>query len=352
MNCENIKELLNAYIDNLLSEKEMGTVQAHIASCPSCKRELDELTKAVNLVRGLDRVVPPPWFSEQVIKNIKKEEKGQGVLSRLFFPLYIKLPVQAFATIVIAVLAIYIYRATGPEMKPLMQPQPVLKESKAAIAKGASDKYARSMPLESGKLSKKPESLIPDKSFVQKTELPQVKQTEKPAAAPVPESKTTSAVEKKQTTPSAKVKEKNEILHDQETLGFKSMGSAKGETVGESDESQAREEMKDAGAPEMQMKAAPSPVMIDVSVTVADGDKAIRDISFMLGAMKARVIGKYSTGTDTAILAEARGTDAKKVIEKLRQSGEVSLITRNPDVSGEKVVMRIKVISRQSQVKP
>jgi hypothetical protein len=352
MNCENIKELLNAYIDNLLSEKEMGTVQAHIASCPSCKEELDELTQAVNLVRGLDRVVPPPWFSEQVMKNIRKEEKGKGIISRLFYPLYIKLPVQAFATIVIAVLAIYIYRTTGPEMKPLMQSHPVLKESKAVTAQGASDKFARSMPLESGKLNKKPESLTPEKAPVQKTELPQVKQAEKTAAGPAPESRNTPAVEKKQAAPSAKVKEQNETRYDQETLGLKSMGKAKGGTVGEPDESQAREEMKDTESPEMQMKAAPSPVMIDVSVTVADGDKAIRDISFMLGAMKARVIGKYSTGTDTAILAEARGADAKKVIEKLRQSGEVSLITRNPDVSGEKVVMRIKVISRQSQVKP
>jgi len=102
----------------------------------------------------------------------------------------------------------------------------------------------------------------------------------------------------------------------------------------------------------MLMRAAPSPVMIDVSVTVADRDKAIKDITGMLDAMKARVIGKYSTGVDTAILAEAKGTEAKKIIEKLKSSGNVSMITKDPDVSGEKVTMRIKVISRQSQVKP
>ena len=102
----------------------------------------------------------------------------------------------------------------------------------------------------------------------------------------------------------------------------------------------------------MQMRAAPSPVMIDVSVAVADRDKAIKDITGMLDAMKARVIGKYSSGEDTAILAEARGADVKKIIDKLKLSGDVSLITKNLDVSGDRVVMRIKVISRQSQVKP
>ncbi len=352
MNCENIKELLNAYIDNLLSEKEREIVQAHIASCPSCRKELGELTQAVNLVRRLDRVVPPPWFSEQVMKNIRKEKKEKGVINRLFYPLHIKLPVQAFATIIIAVFAVYIYRATSPEMKPLIQSQPVLKESREVMVQGSGDRQVRPMPLEAGKISNKPERLTSEKALVQKNELPQVKQAEKPAAAPVPGSKDTLAVEKKQVAPSVKIKEKNEIMHDQETLSLEAMGKTKGETAGEPDESLAREEMKEAGAPEMQVKAAPSPVMIDVSVTVADGDKAIKDISFMLGAMKARVIGKYSTGTDTAILAETRGADAKKVFEKLRQSGEVSIITRNPDVSGEKVVMRIKVVGRQPQVNP
>jgi hypothetical protein len=352
MNCENIKELLNAYIDNLLSEKERETVHAHIASCPSCKEELDELTQAVNLVRELDRVVPPPWFSEQVMINIKKEEKGKGILSRLFYPLYIKLPVQAFATVVIAVFAIYIYKAATPEMKPLMYPQQVLKESKAVTSQGANEKYARAIPQESDKLIKKPESLTPEKALDQKTELPLVKLEEKPAASLAPESKNTAVVEKKKAATSEKVKERNEIRYDKETPGPKSMEKSKGETVGDINESQAKEEIKDSGAPEMQMRAAPSPVMIDVSVTVVDRDKAIKDISFMLDSMKARVIGKYSTGIDTAILAEARGGDAKKVIEKLRLSGEVSLITKNPDLSGAQVVMRIKVISKGSQVKP
>jgi hypothetical protein len=352
MNCENIKELLNAYIDNLLSEKEKGAVQTHIASCPSCRQELDELTQAVNLVRGLDRVVPPPWFSEQVMINIKKEKKGKGILSRLFYPLHIKLPIQAFATVAIAVLAIYIYRATSPEMKPLMRYQPVLKESKEVIAQGVNEKYAKAMPLESEKLIKKPENLIPEKTLDQKKELPQVRQAEKTVPASAPESKNTAEVEKKQSAPSVKIKEKNEIGYDQETPGLKSMGKVKGEAVGDINESQTKEEMKDSGAPEMQMRAAPSPVMIDVSVMVVDRDKAIKDISSVLDGMKARVIGKYSTGTDTAILAETRGADAKKVIEKLRLSGEVSLITKNPDVSGNRVVMRIKVISKSSQVKP
>ena len=354
MNCENIKGLLNAYIDDLLNEKERQDVQAHIAACPSCRLELDELTRTVNLVRGLDRVVPPPWFSEQVMINIRKEEdKGKGIISRLFYPLYIKLPVQAFATVVIAVLAIYLYRAATPEMKPLMYaPQPV-RESLAVTTQGIQVKIAKASPPEADKQVQKSGRWVGNMSLGQKTEVPQSLKADKTAPSAVPEPKGPASSEAKDATPLVRVKEKNEIQYDQETPGLKSLGKPQRETTGDIEEFKSREDIKDgSGAPEMQMRAAPSPVMIDVSVAVADRDKAIRDISRMLETMKARVIGKYSSGEDTAILAEARGADAKKVIEKLRLSGEVSLITKNLDVSGEKVTMRIKVISRQSQVKP
>ena len=354
MNCQNIKELLNAYIDNLLNVKERDAVQAHIASCPSCKEELDELTKTVNLVRGLDRVVPPPWFSEQVMINIRKEEdKEKGIISRLFYPLYIKLPVQAFATVAIAVLAIYLYRAATPEMKPLMYQQKPVQESAAVTTQGVQAKIAKASPPEADKQVQKSGKWVEGMAVDQKAELPQSPKVEKTAPSAAPEAKSQASAEAKEAAPPAKIKEKNEILYDRETQGLKSLGKSQVKTAGDIGESLAKEDMKDgSGAPEMQMRAAPSPVMIDVSVVVVDRDKAIKDISGMLETMKARVIGKYSTETDTAILAEARGADAKKLIEKLRLSGEVSLITKNPDVSGDRVVMRIKVISRQSQVKP
>jgi hypothetical protein len=354
MNCENIKELLNAYIDDLLSEKERQAVQAHIASCPSCRKELDELAQAVNLVRKLDRIVPPPWFSEQVMMNIRKEEhKKKGVISRLFFPLYIKLPVQALATVVIAVLAFIVYRAATPEMKPLMYAPKPVQETMTVTTQGIQKKSDRESAPEPDKQIQKsgrwPGGLpAGKKDELQQT--PNVVNAEPPAAAEV---KSRKSAEDVPAAPSVKMKEKNEIQYDKEAPGPEVMGKAQREADGSLGEPVLSEEMKNgSGGLEMQMRASPSPVMIDVSVTVASRDKSIKEITGMLEAMKARVIGKYSTGEDTAILAEARGTDAKKIIDKLRLSGEVSLITKSPAASGEKVTMRIKVISRQPQDKP
>ena len=36
MNCEQVKELLSPYLDNVLAEEERRSVSAHIEICPEC----------------------------------------------------------------------------------------------------------------------------------------------------------------------------------------------------------------------------------------------------------------------------------------------------------------------------
>lgn len=347
MNCENVKELLNAYIDDLLEGREKKAVDDHIASCPVCRKELDELKKAVGMVRGLDRVVPPPWFSEQVMKNIKKESvKNRGILRRLFYPLHVKLPVEALATVVIAVLAVYLYRAANPEIKPLMyaeQAKAPAQTMQMPAPKGyaAADEAGKSASTTDGNAAagKKEER----------------SQTDREAKAPsaAPEAMGSAEPEKKQTLPAAEMKGKGEARPDLEKPAPKPMAKSKALAASEASGPKANEEMKDAGYdPLLQERIAPQPVMIDVMISAADKDKAVKDISSALEGMKARVVGKYSIGSDTAIMAEAKGTETRKIIEKLGLIGDVSVTTRNPDLSGDKVTIRIKVVGRQSQVKP
>lgn len=351
MNCENVRELLNAYIDDLLDSKEKKAVEDHIASCPACRKEFDELTQAVGMVRGLDRVVPPPWFSEQVMKKIRKEnQKDRGILRRLFYPLHIKLPVEALATVVIAVLAVYLYRAAGPaEMKPLM----FADQAKAPVhAVQTPTLNEHAAPQDAGKSDNVTEGIAAIAPSGQKAEAPQSKR-EKPPAAPA--SAVMSAAEplKKQPAPSASLKGKSDERTGRVKPAPGAMAKSKAQAMSEVSEPGANEEMKDAGYdPVLQERTAPQPVMIDLMISVADKEKAVRDISTALEGMKARIVGKYSIGSDTAIMAETKGTDARKVIEKLSLIGDVTMTTRNPDLSGDKVTIRIKVADRQSQVKP
>jgi anti-sigma factor RsiW len=124
MNCENIRELLNAYIDGILSDKDRAVVESHLQTCNDCRNELDELKAAIKLVRGMDRIVPPPWFAEQVMSKVREDAvKEKGIIQSLFYPLHIKVPIQAFATVVVAILAVVIYKYSVPEVKqPVFQP--------------------------------------------------------------------------------------------------------------------------------------------------------------------------------------------------------------------------------------
>ncbi|HEY3117458.1 MAG TPA: zf-HC2 domain-containing protein, partial [Chloroflexota bacterium] len=52
-------EQLSASLDGQLSENERSIVEEHLASCPECLRELDELRQTVTLLRALPAAVPP-----------------------------------------------------------------------------------------------------------------------------------------------------------------------------------------------------------------------------------------------------------------------------------------------------
>ena len=43
MECNNVRELLSLYIDNMLDDEQMREVEKHLATCDACKKEMEEL---------------------------------------------------------------------------------------------------------------------------------------------------------------------------------------------------------------------------------------------------------------------------------------------------------------------
>ena len=50
MNCAQIKEFLPAYLDNEVNPSERRLIQAHLAGCNACQRDLALLSQTRNLV--------------------------------------------------------------------------------------------------------------------------------------------------------------------------------------------------------------------------------------------------------------------------------------------------------------
>jgi len=71
MQCHNIYEMLSPYIDGMLESSQVVQVEEHLAACAECRLEYEKLRTAVELVRGLPEVLPPPEFHENLRQKLQ-----------------------------------------------------------------------------------------------------------------------------------------------------------------------------------------------------------------------------------------------------------------------------------------
>ena len=64
-----LDEELSALLDGALSAPELDPVQAHLASCGSCRSELEAERSVRDLVRGLPPIEPPFGFYERLLRD-------------------------------------------------------------------------------------------------------------------------------------------------------------------------------------------------------------------------------------------------------------------------------------------
>jgi hypothetical protein len=134
--CGDVENQFTAYLDGLLGTGERKIVEEHLSACSHCLRKLEDLRRIQEILAGLDEIDPPPGLTEKILSRIHEGgERKEGFFRKLFFPLHIKIPVQALATVFVVVLSVYIYRSTLPEMgrfeRPPMSPQVAEKRSPA-----------------------------------------------------------------------------------------------------------------------------------------------------------------------------------------------------------------------------
>jgi hypothetical protein len=125
MECKDIREKLSAYLEGSVSPEERRLIEEHLNSCQECGNNLADLKKAGELVKDLAEVEPPAWLTQKIMSRVRAEgERKKGIFQKLFYPLHIKVPIQALATVFVAVIAVYVFRAVEPEMKLAHLPAP------------------------------------------------------------------------------------------------------------------------------------------------------------------------------------------------------------------------------------
>ena len=76
--CEAIAEDLTAFVDGELPEAERAPIDAHVAGCLSCRREIERITKVNALVAGLQRIEPSPEFEDRLRRRLATGAAADG----------------------------------------------------------------------------------------------------------------------------------------------------------------------------------------------------------------------------------------------------------------------------------
>jgi anti-sigma factor RsiW len=336
MTCKDIEHTLPAYLEDLLSPEEKMLTEEHLASCRQCSKALEELKRTEKLVRELEEVEPPPWFTQKIMSRVREEEKRKkGIIQKLFYPLHIKVPIQALATVLIAVLVIHVYRAGEPEMKAVITPP-------AAFLKAGKEQA----PLE----SRKAPQPLPARAAKEKS-LPAGDGKEDKAKAFAPSSVISDKTEERKESRS---REEREPLTERPPVFAKKREAAKDKMI----EYKRTERMYDEGtlaggqrehepAPQVMSAAVEKPVRTVVTVHVRDTNTAAGEVETLLGKLGARNVKRRHLEGREVLTGELQAKNAKELMEKLRTIGETKDTTMPSDIGERNISITIELFSNR-----
>ena len=118
MECNDVQEKLSSYVEGIISHDERMLIDKHLTLCQKCCEFLADLKKTVEYINNLEDIEPPAWLTQKIMTRVKTEvPQKKGIFQKLFYPLHIKLPIEAVAVIIIAVTALYIFKTIQPVVR-------------------------------------------------------------------------------------------------------------------------------------------------------------------------------------------------------------------------------------------
>ena len=124
MNCAEVQKYLSDFLDKSLDNERARAIEDHLAACSRCSEEMASLAECQRLVSGLPAVELPSGFTNRVMARVREAANPPSLWERLFLPLQIKIPLQATAVVLIAVLAAYIYQKEPLQRESVVAVQP------------------------------------------------------------------------------------------------------------------------------------------------------------------------------------------------------------------------------------
>jgi len=137
---DHLGDLLSALVDGELSPAQSAAAQAHVARCPSCAAELDDITTARALVRALPALEPPFGFYERILRGDRRQAPAPSRWA------WTNRRVAA-AAVGSAAAAVVLLGLAPPHDTPVTPPVNALVEAHATGASLGSDPLSRLAPI-------------------------------------------------------------------------------------------------------------------------------------------------------------------------------------------------------------
>jgi hypothetical protein len=322
MGCS-IRKRLSAYLEDAVSREERALIEEHLRSCKECSGDLADLIKTVERIKGLEEVEPPAWMTQKIMAELREEARpGKGILRRLFYPLYIKLPLQAVAALLVVGIALYVYRDIGPETRFAKAPS---EESASHIPKretfredkaGSSAQRAlkKVSPEVTTALEKPPQERAPGKREAATGKIKAVPRTPEPPG-PLPLTRA-----ERQTTGSSP---SNELA----TFA----GALKEEAKGEATRAASELETTSEGKIES----------LVLTVKVRELESATKEIEKTVVALGGKILERQSHEGRRMFAIDLNASKFGELIGKLKRIGDVGEKGLNP--KGHEENMRVKI---------
>ena len=317
-NCKEIENNLSLYLDDSLSDADKQAVEEHLKSCPRCTKALVQLSKTHTLVNNLAEVEPPAWFKQKIMAKVREKAEKKSLVQKLFYPLRIKIPVQILATVFIAVLAVYIYRAGEEQMKevvPSSAPAPVMEVQKSQL------------PEQKMKTSAD-ENIQKEDHVIEKKGMPREKVREMAADA---------------------AKDENgQIVPDIKADKYVSAPAAKSVELSET-ELEKKKESNILGAA---IKASRTPhaqsVMqrLNVLLKVADINTAAEEVEKLLIKYEAKNINRQITQGKAILTAELKNQKINDFTARLKTIGQIEESSVHIDNAEENIIIMIEILNK------
>ncbi len=340
MDCKHIEEKIPAYLEGVLPPDEGKRVEAHVAACPSCRVALEHLVKAGKLVRELEEAEPPPWLKQRVMARVREErERRQGFIRRFFYPLHIKVPVTALATVLVAVFAVYVFKAVEPETTYLRQAPS--EPARVATEKDIPKSLA-AVPLKVADPEERKERKAVTVSD-RKRESEKKEVSSEARAVPLKPAEKDVAERKMASRPEAAPAVSADAAIKEAPVAKRVLSPAKGERA-----ALGAAAKDDVRAPAMAAKIKAAPAVrpgYAFSLYATDPAAVMSDVEKILVESGARKVRREFQDGKGIVTAEIETEKEKEVIEKLKSLGEVREKDKVQEPPAGPITLKIEILS-------